>query len=190
MGILEHSSNLQNCIKKTTKIPEYARDYKNEYLFIIGLNKEFYQFEGKYENHEYKIYESKYCKDLKILIKRFLRKQEYGYLKDISSFIFKKVDIFYIKDTYAMLKYDLEMFTDDEMSTNDFYPGFSDFYELFCKFYYKINIAYDDDDYDDYDDYLKTIEYYGDPRNKVNDSDSDSDDLEYLFDSDSDRDSD
>ena len=89
-----------------------------------------------------------------------------------------------------MLKYDLEMFTDDEMSTNDFYPGFSDFYELFCKFYYKINIAYDDDDYDDYDDYLKTIEYYGDPRNKVNDSDSDSDDLEYLFDSDSDRDSD
>ena len=120
MGILEHSSHSQNCIKKTNKIPEYARDYKNEYLFIIGLNKEFYKFEDKYENHEYKIYESKYCKDLKILIKRFLRKQEYGYLKDISSFVFKKVDIFYIKDTYAMLKYDLEMFTDDEMSPNDF----------------------------------------------------------------------
>ena len=146
MGILATNSNDQNYIKTTNKIPEYARDYKNEYLFIIGLNKEFYKFEDKYENHEYKIYESKYCKDLKILIKRFLRKQEYGYLKDISSFVFKKVDIFYIKDTYAMLKYDLEMFTDDEMSTNDFYPGFSDFYELFCKFYYKINIAYDDDD--------------------------------------------
>ena len=91
-----------------------------------------------------------------------------------------------------MLKYDLEMFTDDEMSTNDFYPGFCDFYELFCKFYYKVNIAYDDDD--DYDAVLKTIEYYGDPRNKVIDSDIDSDgvdsdDLEDIL-SDSDSDSD
>ena len=187
MGILEPSSNFQNCIKKTNKIPEYARDYKNEYLFIIGLNKEFHKFEDKYENHEYKIYESKYCKDLKNLIKRFLRRQEYGYLKDISSFIFKNADIFYIKDTYSMLKYDLEMFTDDELSTDDFYSGFSDFYELFCKFYYKINIAYDDDDYDAV---LKTIEHLGDPRNKdsyVSDSDSD-DDLDYIFNSDSDSD--
>ena len=60
---------------------------------------------------------------------------------------------------------------------------------MFCRFYFKINIAYDDDDDDDdYDAYLKTIEYYGDPRNKVIDSDIDSDDLEYLFDSDSDSD--
>ena len=38
MGILEHSSNFQNCIKKTSKIPEYARDYRNEYLFIRGID--------------------------------------------------------------------------------------------------------------------------------------------------------
>ena len=39
MGILGQSSNYQNCIKKTNKIPEYARNYKNEYLFIRGINK-------------------------------------------------------------------------------------------------------------------------------------------------------
>ena len=39
MGILEHTSNFQNCIKKTNKIPEYAREFKNEYLFIRGTNK-------------------------------------------------------------------------------------------------------------------------------------------------------
>ena len=44
MGILEHPSNFQNCIKKTNKIPEYARDFKKEYLSIIGINREFRYF--------------------------------------------------------------------------------------------------------------------------------------------------
>ena len=39
MGILERASNYQKCIKKTNLIPDYARDYKNEYLFIRGIDK-------------------------------------------------------------------------------------------------------------------------------------------------------
>ena len=39
MGILGQTSNFQKCIKKTNKIPEYARDFRNEYLFIRGINK-------------------------------------------------------------------------------------------------------------------------------------------------------
>ena len=38
MGILEQTSNFQNCIKKTNKIPEYAKDFKNEFLFLRGIN--------------------------------------------------------------------------------------------------------------------------------------------------------
>ena len=34
MGILAKTSNYQNCIKRTNIIPDYARDYKNEYLFV------------------------------------------------------------------------------------------------------------------------------------------------------------
>ena len=30
-----------NSNKKHSKIPDYAKDYKNEYLFIIGINEEF-----------------------------------------------------------------------------------------------------------------------------------------------------
>ena len=44
MGILAQTSNFKNCIKKTIKIPEYAKDFRNEYLFIIGINKEFEKF--------------------------------------------------------------------------------------------------------------------------------------------------
>ena len=38
MVILAHSSNYQKCIKKTNKIPDYAREYRNEYLFIRGID--------------------------------------------------------------------------------------------------------------------------------------------------------
>ena len=61
MVILAQTSNFQNCIKKTNKIPEYARDFKNEYLFIRGINKEFKYFvdnineayRGLFENHRF-----------------------------------------------------------------------------------------------------------------------------------------
>ena len=44
MVILAQSSNFQNSIKKTNKIPQYARDFKKEYLLIIGINREFRYF--------------------------------------------------------------------------------------------------------------------------------------------------
>ena len=39
MGILAHFSNYQNFIKNNNIIPDYAIDYKNEYLFIRGIDK-------------------------------------------------------------------------------------------------------------------------------------------------------
>ena len=59
MGILSQTSNPQNCTRKTNVIPEYARDFKSEYLFIRGINKEFKYFvdnineatRGLFENH-------------------------------------------------------------------------------------------------------------------------------------------
>ena len=38
MGILSNTSNIQNSLKNTNKIPDYARDYRNEYLFITGID--------------------------------------------------------------------------------------------------------------------------------------------------------
>ena len=56
MGFLEQ----KNCVRNSnSKIPEYARNFKNEYLFIRGINKEFKYFvdnineayRGLFENH-------------------------------------------------------------------------------------------------------------------------------------------
>ena len=50
----------KNCVRSiNSKIPEYARDFKNEYLFIRGINKEIKYFvdnineatRGLFENH-------------------------------------------------------------------------------------------------------------------------------------------
>ena len=38
MGVLCLTSDFQNSLKKTNKIPDYARDYRNEYLSIRGID--------------------------------------------------------------------------------------------------------------------------------------------------------
>ena len=142
MVILALSSNFQNYITKTNKIPEYARDYKKEYLFIRGINKMCLNFISKYETDSRKRFVSEYYDSIKYFIKRFLKGQERGKLKDISSFVLRNYDISFIEDLYLIIIYEIDF---EEVDKSDY----RDFYELFCKFYEKIKIVYYDDDDDE-----------------------------------------
>ena len=94
MGILGTSSNYQNCIKSTNnKIPEYAREYKKEYLYIRGLNKEFKYFINKLDKLNNGLFESHRADSIKNFMKRFLRAQEKGKLKDISNLMLQRDDL-------------------------------------------------------------------------------------------------
>ena len=141
MVILALSSNFQNCIKKTNKIPEYARDYKKEYLFIRGINKMCLNFISKYETDSRKLFVSEYYDSIKYFMKRFLKGQERGKLQDISSFVLRNYDISFIEDLYLILIYENDFEDIDNLD-------YRDFYELFCKFYNKIKIEYYNDDID------------------------------------------
>ena len=152
MVILAGSSNFQNCIKKTNKIPECARDFKKEYLFIIGINKECVEFLNEYETDSRKLFVSRYSDRIKYFIKRFLKGQEGGKLKDISSLFLRKYDFSNLEDLYQNMSYDFE----EDGKRSDTKPGYRDFYGLFCKFYDKIKIEYFDDDVE----YMMPIEYY------------------------------
>ena len=66
-----------------TKIPEFARHYKKEYLYIRGLNKEFKYFYNHLDEINNGLFKSKRSDRLCYLIKRFLRGQEKGKIKDI-----------------------------------------------------------------------------------------------------------
>ena len=128
MGITEQ----KNCVKSiNSKIPEYARDYKKEYLFIRGINKEFKYFVDNINEATRGLFENHRVVRIKYFIKRFLKGQERGKLQDISSLILRKYDFSFIEDLYLILIYENDFEDIDNLD-------YRDFYELFCKFYVKM----------------------------------------------------
>ena len=142
MVILGQTSNYQNCIKKTNKIPEYARDYKNEYLFIRGINKEFKYFVDNINEATRGLFQNHRVDRIKKFIKKFLLAQKLGYLNDVSNFEIKSSDVNYLikikkisNNFNQYIKFVKDCYDDDDEIFIDPYPGLkniNDDYELFC----------------------------------------------------------
>ena len=175
-GIATHFSTTyqRELIRKMTenannKIPHYARDYKKEYLYIIGLNKEFKYFINKLDDLNNGLFESKIANRIKYNMKRFLRGQEKGKLKDISNFVLPRYDVdnlIFINERFRMYKIRWDFFNpsddsddvdvviddsddeDDEYDGKNVYPGFKEIYDIFNLFFSKLNIEYEDNDSD------------------------------------------
>ena len=119
-------SEFHNFIK-SNKIPEYAREYKREYQFIRGLNKEFGYFIKKLNDLNKGLFESNLTNRIKNFMKRFLRGQENGKFKDISNFIFPDNilnNIIFINQQFGYYKLRYDAFCDD--SDDDDSNSFSD----------------------------------------------------------------
>ena len=87
-------SDFKNFIKLNNKIPHYARDYKKEYLYIRGLNKEFKYFvENKDNISTYEFFHNNNIDRISKLIKIFLKGQKKGKFKNISGLYFRNYDI-------------------------------------------------------------------------------------------------
>ena len=176
MGILAQTSYYQNCIKSTNKIPEYARDYKKEWLFIRGLNKEFEYFVVNMDDARKGLFENRRVDRIKYNIKRFLKGQERGKLKDINDFYLENNDVnnlIKIKKNFnnfnQYIKFVKDSYDEADQIFIDPYPGFKNIYDDFELFFSKLKTNY------------KEFNYYSD-------SDYDSDVLVNIFNSDSDSD--
>ena len=168
------------------KIPIYAIDYKREYLFIRGLNKEFMYLINKLNEINDGLFESNTVNRIKYIMKRFLRGQEKGKLKDISdlvlpynlfsNFIFFNEQFEFYKQRYDAfcdddIYYESDYVSDDDSDDGDGeylvdgkpYPGFIEIYDIFKKIFSQIKNedSYSDDDSDDYNEY-DSDEYYSD----------------------------
>ena len=205
MGSLAQSSYFQNNISTTNKIPDYAKDFDKEWLFIRGINTTLENFVCEYLSDASELFVSSYSDRIKYYIRRFLKGQERGYLKDTSSFTFKKFDVKKLEFLFKRMHFDFEEDKDeDEYEIDDFYsvdlPGYRDFYELFCKFYDEINVGFSESESEshiDIDDLLSDFDNlieFGIESDSDSDSESDvidSDEINGLFSSeDSDSDSD
>ena len=145
MVILAQSSNYQKCIKKTNKIPDYARDYRNEYLFIRGIDKVCGEFVKLIKENEefYNSYEA-----LKIIskikeLKRLgcfnnIRRMKFE-IDDIENIEFIKSEIKDYRDLYCD-KYtgqlNKELYNMEAERDN---PGFKSFYKHFNRFYEELS---------------------------------------------------
>ena len=109
-------------------------------------------------------------------MKRFLRAQEKGKLKDISNMVFREDDVdnlIFINEQFRMYKIRWDYFNDSDDSDDsdeddvdvvdddsddedvvdgkNVYPGFKEIYDIFELFFNKLNIEYEDSDSDEYD---------------------------------------
>ena len=170
----------------SNKIPEYAREYKREYQFIRGINKEFTYIRNFMENEENLQDDFKSHKLDRIMkfIKTFLRAQEKGKLKDISHLEFDYFDINNIyeikKDIhyyYSIIQelYDWSRGKNDKTSLSR-YDIYKHDLELFLsKLNIEIEDTYDEDCcFDDEDFCFDNYSGFSD-----SDSDSDSENLDF-----------
>ena len=172
------------------KIPFYASEYKREYLFIRGLNKEFKYLINKLDNLNKGLFESNLSNRIKYNMKRFLLGQEKGKLKVINNLILPRYDVdnlIFINQQFGYYKLRYDAFCEDNYYSDDDsdddgkseylvdgkpYPGFKEIYDIFKLFYNQIRyeVCYsDDDDSDIEEDYFFIL--------PDSDSDSDSDDF-------------
>ena len=122
-------SEFHNFIK-SNKIPEYAREYKREYQFIRGLNKEFGYFIKKLNDLNKGLFESNLTNRIKNFMKRFLRAQEKGKFKDISDFIFPDNilnNIIFINQQFGYYKLRYDAFCDDSDDDDSFSDKVGDY---------------------------------------------------------------
>ena len=135
-------------------IPNYAKNIKKEYIFIIDINKKCEKFLNKID--EENVFNSPQAKKLIIYFNKFLIFQELGHFKDISNYYFENEDVNFIVYLERKLEENMDLFFnpdslkfEEEKYEND-ETGFKLFFESFEKFRDKIkekdiNLIFDSD---------------------------------------------
>ena len=135
MGFAEHSFF-------SNKIPKYALEFKKEYLFIRGINKELKYFVDNIDEATRGLFQNLRVARIKKFIKRFLLAQERGRLQDTSNFVLERDDV----DNLIKIDKNFNNFCQYIKCLKDFYdegyyinpyPGMDSIYEVFKIFFSK-----------------------------------------------------
>ena len=125
-------------------IPNYAKNIKKEYIFIIDINKKCERFVNKID--EENVFNSPQAKKLIIYFNKFLIFQELGHFKDISNYCFENEDVNFIVYLERKLEENMDLFFNpvsfkfEEEKYEKDETGFKLFFESFEEFKDKIKI--------------------------------------------------
>ena len=145
MGVLLHLSNCPS-INKIDKIPEYVGQFRKEWLYIRGINKELKYFVDNMDEATRGLFQNHRVARIKKFIKRFLLAQERGRLQDTRNFILEREDVENLikidKNFNNFCQYIIfyKYCCDDDHSYVDPYPGFENIYDDFNLFLRKFKI--------------------------------------------------
>ena len=151
MGFVEHVPVFKNSNTSNSKIPEYAKDFRKEWLYITGINKkcgEFMKILGDNTDSVEKVFSSPRVKALIEHFKNVLEAQKMGKFQNISELEFKYFDANNIEcleeqlDNYRDLYVDPDSYEFDkesyELNIDINFPGFRELFKLICLFNDKI----------------------------------------------------
>ena len=182
MGILDHTSNNSNSTLNKNKIPDYAKDCKNEYLFIRGIDKTCGEFLKTFDEEE--IFKIPQADRLMRYINKLFKAEELGYLNDSREIKFLENDMNNIDSLVLQLDDYRDLYCDENSyefhkekynNIENDYPGFKELFECVSLLINKLQIDMDitnrlNLDIDSDSDFDSDIDIYSD-----SDSDSDSD---------------
>ena len=137
---------------RNNKIPEYAKDFKKEWLYITGINRKCGEFMKKLGDEDTdsfeKVFSSPRAKALIEHFKNVLEAQKMGKLQNISDFYFKYIDISNIECLEEQLANYIDLYVDPnsyqfdeesyELNIDIDFPGFRELFNLICLFNDKI----------------------------------------------------
>ena len=126
--------------KRKDKIPEYAKDFRKEWLYIRGINKKCDDIFHIIKLSKSFKFNSSPINKFKCIIKKFLKDQECGKFKDISGFYFDYsivCDIGFLisrlNDYFSLciLPYSLEINEEcNDFFIDNHFPGYKELLEL------------------------------------------------------------
>ena len=137
--------------KRKSKIPEYARDFRKEWLCIRGINKDFKYFVDNINKAARGLFQNPRVDRITKFIKEFDLYQKKGKIKDISDKEILEKDVCYIikiKEHFnnfnQYIKFVKDCYDDDDQAFIDPYPGFKNIYDVFELFCSKFKIKYEE----------------------------------------------
>ena len=147
MGSLAHFSFVSKSTQNHSKIPEYAKDFRKEWLYIRGINKMCGEFIERLHDNTIsyeKVFSSSRAKALIKDFKNVLKAEKNGKLQNISNFCFKYIDVCDIECLEEEMIYYEESYVDqlscqfDELNIDTKFPSFRELFNLVCLFNNKI----------------------------------------------------
>ena len=174
MGVLASTSNIS---ENTLKIPDYAKDYKKEYLFIRGIDKYFEYLLDNIKKAYKGVFQNNRVDIINKNINRLEKAIKMGYLKDISNLEIDEQDVSYSSLLLEQLGDFSDNYVDDDddwefdlvgfdMFVDLEFPGYKNLVKCIELFHSKFKVVFD--------------------KYKINWNDSDSDEYDSVSDSDSD----